>query len=587
MALQLKLFGEFEILGPEQSSIVLPTRRTSELLARLSLADSRSLEKGVLAGEIWPHVPPDSAKQSLRKSLSFIRSSLGEAVLATGSGLRLAPGIETDLARIKSSLYRAKLASDGESAALELTVIDKLTAKPLLAGWESEWIEPFRQEWNEVRFTALLKLSDHHKQFRQKEASLNFALAASSLNPFSEAAAARVLSAYDDLGHFAEAESHYRVFAGRLENELDLSPSRDLVEIIRQIRAQKTGIQKPSTPKHQGILSLLIDQVYQENPGQLVELLASEGLSWLIYTKAHEVLPVFIRAAESVDSWNEPHRRVVKDLLALASFVYDIDLLKTWSHRLAQASQRGTYDDIVASCMKARWMTAEGDLSGAIEVLNTASLDAASLKNSYLESVVLANKAGCHFQKAEYQIGIQLMESQLESLLASSTRRGRLALAEAYGALAQYRLITGKLSQSKTAIDECWKIASVADIGGMETGTTSLKGLIDLLTGEDISCRNLVEGLTASVQHRNTNAILSSMTHAAAGMHHRGQSHEAGQLAETVLCLSRRLGLCIYPSQRDFMTKYAGVTEFKTDSHPLFDGSLPKIAAWVHEQLQP
>lgn len=585
MALQLKLFGDFEVLGQDQTVIALPTRRTGELLARLTLAGDKSLERGEAASEIWPFVPLDAAKQSLRKSLSFIRSTLGDVVLANGSGLRIAAGVETDLTRVKAALFRAKLAADGESAALELTEIDKLTEKPLLSGWDSEWIEPFRSEWKDVRFSTLLKLSDHHKHFRQIEAALNFALSASQLEPYSEAAAARVLAGYEDLGRFEDAEGYFREFAERLEEDLDISPSRDLVEVIRQMRSRKMGISKsPATPQP-GILSLLIGQVYQDNPAHLVDMLASEGLSWLVYTKAHEVLPIFVRAAESVDTWNESHRRVVKDLLALASFVYDLDLLKKWAGLLAENSEAGSYDDVVAACMKARWMTAEGDLGGSIDVLDSASRSAVKLENGYLESIVLANKALCHFLNAEYQTSCEMMEAQLGSLVSSTTRRGRLALAEAHTSLAQFRLMTGELDKAKSAIDECWKIVSVADIGGLETGRTSLRGLIDLLIGEDTSGRCIVDGLAASVQHRNSYAILTSLVLASAGLKAIGKDAEANQLVETVQGLADQLGAAVHPAHKEFLAKHAGVETLSPNPQPLFEGNMPRIVAWVYDQF--
>lgn len=587
MALQLRLFGEFEIVGPERESLALPTRRSCELLARLALEGGRSLDKNRAASEIWPFVPTDSAKQSLRKALSFIKGSLGSTILSSSSGLRLAPGIESDISKAKSALYRAKLSSAREEEALELAVVTRILERPLLEGWESEWISPFRCEWQKVRFTALLKLSDHHKHLLQKEASLQCALEASKLEPLSEAAAARVLSAYDELGQFSKAEEFYRQFASNLEIEVDLSPSRDLVELSRQIRTKKTGIYKPEVSPAPSILSLLIDQVYQQNPAQLMDMLASEGLSWLVYTRAHEALPVFARVAESVETWNEAHRKVVKDLLALSSFVCEIDLLKRWSRKLKDASPAGSYDSIVADCMAARWMSAEGDLAGSIRLLESAGQDAAVLGNEYLASVVLANQAGCLYALGEYQSAMDMMQSQLSMLLTSTTRRGRLALAEAYAAISLFALSLGDVRAAKASMDECWKIVSVADIGGMETGRTALKGLVDLLSGEDRTGRNIAEGLAASVQHRNTSAVLSSLTHASAGLHALGFESEAKSMAITVKGLSAKIGLCIHPCSFDFFAKYAGVDlltdQSEAESVMLFEGNLPQIAAWLHE----
>jgi hypothetical protein len=56
-------------------------------------------------------------------------------------------------------------------------------------------------------------------------------------------------------------------------------------------------------------------------------------------------------------------------------------------------------------------------------------------------------------------------------------------------------------------------------------------------------------------------------------------------MVETVQGLALQLGTQLHPAHVEFIARYAGVNQLSTDPKPLFDGSMPRIVAWVYEQF--
>src|SRR5438874_11468123 len=88
--LEIRLFGPMEVrIGPD----LLPHLRTRKglwLLALLALRAGRPVERGWLAGTLWPDCDEAHALRSLRQSLHDLRLALGpEAWRLTGEEPRM------------------------------------------------------------------------------------------------------------------------------------------------------------------------------------------------------------------------------------------------------------------------------------------------------------------------------------------------------------------------------------------------------------------------------------------------------------------------------------------------------------------
>src|SRR5690606_29143897 len=137
------------------------------LLARLLIAEGRSVSRERLLADLWPHVDPGAARNNLRVAIARLNEALDPErppgtppwfVLAEDDALRLRPEViaEWDAAR-----FRARLAEAAEaerrgdvtaSLAAERAAL-ALYGGPLLSDLHADWIGPLRRELA-ARFAA-------------------------------------------------------------------------------------------------------------------------------------------------------------------------------------------------------------------------------------------------------------------------------------------------------------------------------------------------------------------------------------------------------------------------------------------------
>src|SRR5690349_14552421 len=78
LPLQIMLFGPLEVRVHGQPLPPLRSRKGAWLLALLALRQGRAVDRGWLAGTLWPHSPESQALYSLRRSLADLRQALGD-----------------------------------------------------------------------------------------------------------------------------------------------------------------------------------------------------------------------------------------------------------------------------------------------------------------------------------------------------------------------------------------------------------------------------------------------------------------------------------------------------------------------------
>src|SRR5438045_8277908 len=75
--LEVRLFGPMEVCAGGRSLPRLQSRKGQWLLALLALRAERDVDRGWLAGTLWPDDDESSARRSLRQSLHDLRVALG------------------------------------------------------------------------------------------------------------------------------------------------------------------------------------------------------------------------------------------------------------------------------------------------------------------------------------------------------------------------------------------------------------------------------------------------------------------------------------------------------------------------------
>ncbi|GMV06171.1 MAG: hypothetical protein AMXMBFR53_24470 [Gemmatimonadota bacterium] len=245
-----------QVLGPlgfsgEGSDRALPLLRQPKraaIFAYLTLTASEGwLSREDVLACFWPDAPADRARNALRQSLAFIRTSLGRTVLRARG--RDAIGVSRTRVACDAPHFRELLARGAPEDALALYRGEFLAGLDIAAGgafdaWVTRQREVFRREATEAAWS--LAESSEGKGLRRDAAF--WGKKALDLSLFSEADARRLLRLLDRVGDYAEALRTYRGLEALLRRRGGAQPeneTRGLMEAVRARAAERGDAPPP------------------------------------------------------------------------------------------------------------------------------------------------------------------------------------------------------------------------------------------------------------------------------------------------------------------------------------------------------
>jgi len=233
--LVLRLFGPFDAQVNGRPLPPLRSRRGQWLLALLILRHGREVERGWLAGTLWPDNPESQALYNLRRNLVSLRHALG-----VEAGRLRAPtphtlsldlqGAEADVAAFDAAI------TQGDAPSLRRAVA--LYRGPLLEGCGEEWAFPERQAREGAYLSALEQLADRALTDRDVPAAEGYLRQAAAVDPLRESAQRALMQALAVGGNDAAALLTYRELRLRLHRELNAEPDPETTVLFQQIRAE-------------------------------------------------------------------------------------------------------------------------------------------------------------------------------------------------------------------------------------------------------------------------------------------------------------------------------------------------------------
>ena len=249
---RLTLFGPPAITLPA-GSFVLPFERRSQLLAYLAFKRDW-VGRAELAALLWPGIDSRLAFTNLRKALHRLPLAAWAPPLESRpTSLRLQ--IDTDVADFQSALRESRVRDAlglWQGELLARFDDDDNTA------W-SEWLTyergRLRAAWREA---ALEELADDIEPASAIELTTRLLEA----DPLDEAALSAQLNWLARGGQFALARQRYREFSERLQHDLGISPSADLVamrERLDSASATQTVALAPGTPANEGFVGRSVE----------------------------------------------------------------------------------------------------------------------------------------------------------------------------------------------------------------------------------------------------------------------------------------------------------------------------------------
>jgi serine/threonine-protein kinase len=222
--------------GNELRDVVRQPKRLA-LLGYLAVERApRFHRRDSLLGLFWPEIDDAHARASLRRTLHFLRTHLGDDVLeARGDEV----GISIDRVWCDVSAFTDAIEQGALETALDLYQGDLLEGFFVASapGFE-RWLEDERERLRRLAAGAAWQLAERCEAAGDVAAAGVWGRRAAAMAPDDEIALRRMLALFDRLGDRAAAVQVYDDFARRLKTELELAPSPETQALIEGIRSR-------------------------------------------------------------------------------------------------------------------------------------------------------------------------------------------------------------------------------------------------------------------------------------------------------------------------------------------------------------
>ncbi len=242
--LTIRLLGGFELVLSNGSRPDRLGPKSQGLLAVLAMSRGQPVSRSRLAGLLWGERDEDLARHSLSQALTTVRAALGpsasDVLIADSEGLRLA----TDAVALDVDAFERAVRT-GRRETLEDA--RRLYRGEFLEGLEirepgfEEWMLSERYRLGELAADAFARLLDLQIAAGDAEAAIETARTLVALTPLDEAAHARLIRLYGELGRRGLAEAHYARCAELVQRELGQAPGDELVAALADARRGSPG----------------------------------------------------------------------------------------------------------------------------------------------------------------------------------------------------------------------------------------------------------------------------------------------------------------------------------------------------------
>lgn len=232
--LELTLLDGFE-LRADGDPLAVPLA-AQRLLAFLALS-ARPVLRVHLAGVLWLESSDEHAFANLRSTLWRLRRCCDSLIDANGQSVRLASDVGIDVRRASDLALRLVEHPD------DATVLDVDCAPlrhDLLPDWYDDWVLLERERYRQLRLRALDTLCDRLTEAGRLALAMEVGLASIAGEPLRESAHRAVIRIHLAEGNKAEAFRQYRLYRTLLHDQLGLSPSAQIEELVGGLDATET-----------------------------------------------------------------------------------------------------------------------------------------------------------------------------------------------------------------------------------------------------------------------------------------------------------------------------------------------------------
>ncbi|MDH4349833.1 MAG: hypothetical protein OEY20_05415 [Gemmatimonadota bacterium] len=250
--IRLQLLGSTgltDLDGREITTVLQQPKRLAVLTLLAAGAGTRWHRRDTLVAMFWPDMDDERARAALRRTLTFLRTHVGDAVIKTRGD---EVGVEPDALRCDLVDCEAALREGRRAEAVELYRGDLLTGLHIPSAPEFErWLDGTRARLRQATSEAAATLATDAERAGHLAEAAAWRRRALEIRADDEASLRQLLVLLDRLGDLAGAVRAYDEFARRLAADLELEPSAETQALLRDLRARARAAPvaaAPSTP---------------------------------------------------------------------------------------------------------------------------------------------------------------------------------------------------------------------------------------------------------------------------------------------------------------------------------------------------
>lgn len=224
---ELRLLGSFRV-SRDRKALVVP-RTAARLVALTALVGP--LARTQAAGLLWPDTGQSQASGNLRSALMRLNAVDSGFVEVNGDVLSTPETVRVDVQAVMEWV-NAVIYDEGEVPASKPPA---LAGRELLPGWNEEWITEPREQLQLLQAQALETSAERLLAAGRAGEALPYALLAVQAQPWSESANRLLIETHVRRGDTSNALLRFRRYRSALRQELGVSPSPEMMNIMRQI----------------------------------------------------------------------------------------------------------------------------------------------------------------------------------------------------------------------------------------------------------------------------------------------------------------------------------------------------------------
>lgn len=246
--LKVRLLGSFEVIAADGHAATLPTRKAQALLALLALRPGQAVLRHKLCELMWPEVPFEQARHSLRQALFSVRRVAQGALSAGPRSVALtAEIVSVDVTELEQELSAST--PEATLRALQLYRADLLDGFSIGEQPFAEFVEVERLKLRERVIAAVLEMVAYCTRAGDTTRASELCERLLQLDSLQERSHRAYLRLLLLRGDHAAALSHYAQFSGRLRNELGREPDEKTRSLVAELPRSELPITQQQAPE--------------------------------------------------------------------------------------------------------------------------------------------------------------------------------------------------------------------------------------------------------------------------------------------------------------------------------------------------